>query len=212
MPNHVSTNLRILGKQKDVEAFVEAIKSEKAEDGYDFSVLLPVPPELLAVSSPTEVLSDAAYAAELDRLNSLPDDSLEKQMRGKPITQTMADDYLKRFGATNWYDWRVKNYGTKWNLYNITFHGIQPQGEGLYAADFSYYTAWAPASQYFINVSSRFPSLIFAHEFADEGGGFVGEEAIANGMVQVQTMHDWNSADGIEVRERVGYYHPEDDE
>lgn len=211
MPNHVSTNLRIVGNQKDVEAFVEAIKSAEAESGYDFSILLPVPPELLVVGSPTRILTGGEYAVEMDRLNNLPNGSTEKQLGGKPITQAMADDYQKRFGATNWYDWRVKNYGTKWNLYNITFSGLQPQDDGLCVAEFSYYTAWSPATQYFINVSEQFPELTFTHEFADEGGGFVGEETIANGVIQSQTGYDWDSDDGIKIRDRVGYYYPEDD-
>ncbi len=61
-----------------------------------------------------------------------------------------------------------------------------------------------------IAASLKFPTLEFETECADEGGGFVCENAFVNGDMS-EYEHEWDSADSIRVRENVGLYHPEDE-
>jgi hypothetical protein len=57
-----------------------------------------------------------------------------------------------------------------------------------------------------------FPTLTFATQYADEGGWFVCETSYENGEITVDNEYDWNSEDGIRVREAVGYGPSEYDE
>jgi len=214
MPNHVSTILEVRGDKKELEAFVAAIKTGKqieyncgVVDEYDFDLLLPPPPELLRVGSPTRIVSEEEYQAALKEYETLPDDSIAKAI-GLPITQAMSDDYKSRFSADNWYDWRCANYGTKWGMYEINFGGFVASDTVL----FTYDTAWSPATEYYLNIGKKFPTLRFTHYFGDEGGGFLGFETIENGVVVSSTELGWNSDEGIELRERLGMYYPEDEE
>ena len=63
-----------------------------------------------------------------------------------------------------------------------------------------------------LNVSKDYPTLEFYHEFADEGGGFLGSETIVDGRIISEEELEWDSDDGIELREGLGRYWPEDEE
>jgi len=209
MPNHVGTVLRLSGDEKQIKKFVADIKV-KGKEEYDFDLLLPVPVELQNTTSPTRIVSEKEYqqavakaeeAQEAFKRGEITQLNLECSLQ-LPITQEMSDDYNARFGCDNWYEWRRKNYGTKWGMYDVQFDG----------ETFFYSTAWSPATAYFVNISKKYPKISFRHEFADEGGGFVGYEIIKNGKVIESTEYDWASDKGIEIRETVGYYYPEDEE
>ena len=217
MPNHVSTILVVKGSKKDVAAFLAAIKTGKKvkhdylfdgeKDEYDFDLLLPVPEELVNTTSPTRIVSKQEYDKAVAERAALPPDSAELRFCSLPITQEMSDDYKERFGYDNWYDWRLNFYGTKWGMYDVQL-SFEKAGE----ATFSYNTAWSPASDYFLTISEKFPKLSFYHEFADEGGGFVGYETIKNGEVVEVLDCAWESEKGIEIRQNVGYYYEEDED
>ena len=38
------------------------------------------------------------------------------------VLQKKYDDNLAKFGFQSWYDWSLKNWGTKWNSYSVVFH------------------------------------------------------------------------------------------
>lgn len=48
------------------------------------------------------------------------------------------DEMIQKYGAKNWYDWRVSNWGTKWTSDNC---GVELNGDTLIA---SFQTAWSP--------------------------------------------------------------------
>lgn len=119
-----------------------------------------------------------------------------------------------KFKMPDWYEWRITNWGTKWDCYD--HHGgwefdLDEEAMSFYA-EISYYTAWSPATEYFKKVSKAYPSLVFHQTYADEGGGFVGEDEIMNGVIESVHDYDWESEKGIELREKLGYYYPEDEE
>jgi hypothetical protein len=210
MPNHVSTILKLSGDSKQIKKFIADIKV-KGKEEYDFDLLLPVPVELQNTTSPTRIVSEAEYqqavakaeaAKEAFKRGEIRQIELEFSLQ-LPITQAMSDDFKNRFGFDNWYEWRLKIYGTKWGMYNVEFDGVD---------GFSYDTAWSPASEYFLTVSKKYPKVNFTHEFADEGGGFVGFETICNGQTILAEDFDWHSRKGIAARERLGYYSPENEE
>ena len=120
---------------------------------------------------------------------------------------------IAKYGTDNWYDWALNNWGTKWGAYDATEWDVTEGENGNATASISYNTAWSPATAFYINASEKFPTLAFDTQYADEGGGFVCETSYENGEVTKNIDYDWDSADGIEVREAVGYGPlPEDEE
>jgi hypothetical protein len=61
-------------------------------------------------------------------------------------------------------------------------------------------------------ISKNYPTLEFFHEFADEGGGFVGNQLIQNGNIIEDNDYEWDSDEGIVIREAVGMWVEEDTE
>ena len=130
---------------------------------------------------------------------------------GLGITQDTYDTLIKEYGVSNWYDWSVLNWGTKWDCYDVREWNIAVADEEMTATIY-YETAWSPATQLWLTVSQQYPTLTFFHEFADEGGGFLGDETIHNGTVIEENEYDWDEDDGITLREGLGRYWPEDEE
>ena len=116
-------------------------------------------------------------------------------------------ELIEKYGSDNWYDWSVKNWGSKWNCYDV--------GEWDWSSTFAvitYQTAWSPVTQFYLTVSKDYPTLTFEHSFADEGGGFLGSEKIKNGEIVKSVDLGWNSNEGIELRRELDCYYEEEEE
>ena len=217
MPNHTANNFTVTGPKDDVLRFVAQIKGTDSE--IDFNKVLPIPNDLRGTSSPSRIQTQE----EIDKIwaewNKRKDEGklssfeMERPM-GLGITQAKYDEFILKYGYADWYDWSIFNWGTKWNAYDVTEWSINEghwNGENS-SATIYYETAWSPATALWLNVSKDYPTLDFYHEFADEGGSFLGSETIRDGRIISSEEYDWESDDGIELREGLGRYWPEDAE
>lgn len=75
-----------------------------------------------------------------------------------------------------WYDWRVNNWGTKWDLNDVN---IEDQGE-CFTVNFE--TAWGPPLEAFEKISKDFPSLSFELSYQEPGMDFCGKATYENGI------------------------------
>jgi hypothetical protein len=215
MPNHISTNFRVTGPTAEVKRFIKDAAGKDSVLSLDS--LLPMPSELLMVSSPVRIMTQE----EIDQIwvewNKRKDEGklssfeMERPM-GLGITQAKYDEFILKYGYADWYDWSIFNWGTKWNAYDVTEWSINECSEYTASATIYYETAWSPATALWLNVSKEYPTLEFYHEFADEGGAFLGSETIVDGRFISEEELDWDSDDGIELREGLGRYWPEDAE
>lgn len=221
MPNHTANNLTVHGPAADVLRFVAQAKSEDRE--LDFNRLVPMPEDLRGTSSPARIQTQE----EIDKTWADWRKAKEAKADGGPMglhsfemerpfglgmTQAKYDELMAKYGCADWYDWAIRNWGTKWNAYDVTEWGIVSQDKGELSASIYYETAWSPVTQLLLTVSRDYPTLEFYHEFADEGGSFLGSEVILNGQIISEEELDWNSDDGITLREGLGRYFPEDEE
>lgn len=109
MPNWTANNVLFVGKRKQLETLKDMLKSD--ENDFDFNNIIPIPKEL------TDTVSGSENA--------------------KPDWQKEQSNQLKaKYGADNWYDWSIDNWGTKWNACNTEVE--QRDGTLVYHFD----TAW----------------------------------------------------------------------
>ena len=94
-------------------------------------------------------------------------------------TGKQAIDNLLNYGATTWYDWSIKNWGTKWNSYDAwkgDDHGFQ------------FSTAWSAPHPVLDALAKKYPDVRITHEWADEDiGQNCGRCEFENG----ECVYDW---------------------
>jgi hypothetical protein len=69
------------------------------------------------------------------------------------------------------YEWCIENWGTKWGLYDIELVEDDSDNGRL---EYTFQSAWSPPAPVIQAMSKRFPSLNFALEYFECGGGFMG--------------------------------------
>lgn len=201
MPNHTSTILTLTGNQSEVKRFIAAVDTGTDGNHLNFDGVVPLPSILRSYTSPAKIVSQ-----------SVLDEEKKLGITSVGITQCTSDRLNSLYGANNWYDWARRNWGTKWGAYDSGEWNLEvDETTGVLTATISYNTAWSPATEFFLNASKLFPSLTFEHKFSDEGGSFVGTESIENGDIVYTVDVEWDSDEGITIREELGTYYPEDD-
>lgn len=214
MPNHTANNFTVSGPIEDIKRLIANAKDGDTE--LSFNKLVPMPEELRGISSPARIQTQQEIDEVWEKWNkSKAEGTLSSYEKDKPfglgMTQTQYDDLIAKYGSADWYYWAIRNWGTKWGAYDVTEWDINEDGANS-SATIYYETAWSPASIFWLQVSKDYPTLEFFHEFADEGGGFLGNETIITGSVMHEESFDWNSPDGKELREGLGRYWPDEDD
>ena len=70
----------------------------------------------------------------------------------------LALDNILNYGATDWYDWSIQNWGTKWNA-----HETEIDDNVIW-----FNTAWSPVPELIEKLSSMFPENTFEYDFSEE--------------------------------------------
>ena len=108
---------------------------------------------------------------------------------------------LLNYGATTWYDWCIKNWGTKWNSYD----SWKGDGQG-----FQFSTAWSAPHPVLEELSRRFPDVGISHEWADED---IGENCGRREYLRGECVYEFepeSRKEAIEFATKVWEDTPED--
>ena len=146
MPNYCNNNIVITGPNSVIDKIEKIANGDK---GDLLQYFYPMPKEL----------NDTVAG---------PEPKTKKEKLEKRRLQV-------EYGASNWYDWRVENWGTKWDImefYNITRKEI---GEDESEISLGFDTAWAPALgayEKFIDENSNCSLKAYYYE---PGCDFMGE-------------------------------------
>ena len=177
MPNWCYNSLRVSGPAGEVKKFREAVTKDEGEHGPRFTMegLWPTPPELLNESSPAMYRGDA------------------EDVEAKAEWQRHHDSLIEQYGAADWYEWRISNWGTKWDAADSEFSSDEDHPEqhlGYPVLNISYSTAWSPNSGFIRWVSEVFPELHFRLLYEEAGMGFCGVLVCEAGEVLADMEED----------------------
>jgi hypothetical protein len=192
MPNHVTTICTVTGPQAEVEAFFAChIRPRTDKDGafFDFQTIIPKPP----IVDETESGSDATVGmmalvgdtvwTNFEHFTWVPRDLLAgpsgdhpRRVRAwlektRPAALEKARkcfQCLAETGYSNWHEWSIANWGTKWNAYDYGL--VTPPTDGRMV--FKFDTAWSFPEPIFRRLAELRPNLVFAVISYDEGGNF----------------------------------------
>lgn len=173
MPNHCENILTISGKQEEIERCRTFIKGEEEDQFIDFNKIIPMPKELVGTRSPMKIIPKKEYDKQEARIAESKLTDIEKSFGvSRCLTKKLSNEYTAKFGADNWYDWSVMNWGTKWNAYS--------QNE-LAPNQIQFDTAWGSPEPLIAKLSTLFPELTFEVEYDIEGGNGNGSYEFING-------------------------------
>ena len=80
-----------------------------------------------------------------------------------------------------WNNWRVQNWGTKWDVESCQADVTHLTNESL--AIFETNSAWEPPLEAFRYISTLYPTLTFNTTYDEPGNDFAGVEVVKNGEV-----------------------------
>jgi len=106
--------------------------------------------------------------------------------------------------GSGWYDWRVSNWGTKWDLdeqeQRDVFEQFMLNSDHIQQATFM--TAWSPPCQAIAALSKKFPNDKFVLRYVEFGMGFAGTAHISHGV-----SHEEDTDDNDEINQfAVDYF------
>jgi hypothetical protein len=171
MPNHVTNQVTFLGSTERIKELRAKCKTDKSP--FSFQGFYPRPEELEGTTSPAKIVSEAEMQEWKDKLAKGELTEWEKDYR--PITESESKRYNTKYGANNWYDWNLQNWGTKWDCYS---HNEVDEGE------IHFDTAWSTPMRALMQLSRMFDDLTIEVKYADEDfGSNVGTYTLQGGDI-----------------------------
>jgi hypothetical protein len=161
MPNWCWNRLAITGPEETVAEALESVAAEATPDTR-------LDPEFGTTVSPSALSLEKIKPTPEDLVGSKTDPMAPFELLYNEPGPGQADD---------WYTWRVRNWGTKWDV-DAEIEKREP-GEAHLAFD----SAWSPPVPAVVALSERFPDLEFLLTFDEPGNDFAGHRLIQRGAI-----------------------------
>lgn len=203
MPNHCQNRLTVTGDQNELQRFWDTIQLGEGE--VKLTALYPMPDVLEGTSMPTpdSPFPHPNWAESLAKGEITQEwhDELCERRRNQYHASIMA---VAETGSSNWWDWALQHWGTKWGDYDHYHASLESDN-----IDLGYMTAWCPLGGQFWNyVSRQFPTLTFTIVYDEPGMVFCGASSHRNGETlaeqyiddysQVIGEPDWDDPDNLQ--------------
>ena len=172
MPNWVNVKI---SAHEDV---INAITCDKGgEKDVDFELIMPIPPDLKDYwTGSTVSLEEQAKEIIKGKLEYGNGQHLI------PMTEKDKERFRELYGAGDWYDWCVQNWGCKWNA----------QTDYCNSDEVGFQTPWEEPYNWIHHLSLKFPKHVITVEWEEEQG--YGEVyTITAGRKEV--LHKWECAE-----------------
>ena len=181
MPNNIANKLVASAEtQAEIENFLSAIAGVERDEtlDIDFERIIPMPECLSNTMCDGEdknalyyYLMTTGNEGMVDKLFDYPQfysmdeykDKTEKELSDYKVLGEKLFNIALQYGAINWYDWRIRNWGTKWNAYETD---IDSCGNGCVVLYFQ--TANHGVIPVVEKLVEMFPNLEFDYMYADE--------------------------------------------
>lgn len=182
MPNHVSNRI----KMKGIRNLPLFSVDEEGSEYFDFNKLILMPDSLILTSGSSETLAISValerirkglgrtgvkvevgglYHRDLDeRVKGYLESSYNKENTEEELVE-LGIKYLRNaalYGCTSWYDWSIKNWGTKWNAYSYV---------AISEDEIEFQTAWSAPIPVIEKLAEMYPDVEIEHYWADEDMG-----------------------------------------
>lgn len=111
------------------------------------------------------------------------------------------------FGGNNWYDWNVRNWGTKWDV-AVGDEDKYPEtslvDESTKSLGYSFNTAWSPPVEAITKLSKQYPDVGFTLSYEEETG-WGGEVIFEDGEGTEMEAYGWKCRECDHTEEETPY-------
>ena len=181
MPNNIANKLVASAEtQAEIENFLYAIAGVEGDEtlDIDFERIVPMPECLSNASCDGEdknalyyYLMTTGNEGMVDKLFDFPQfysmdeykSKTEKELCDYKVLGEKLFNIALQYGAIDWYDWRIRNWGTKWNAYETDIENYLDGNVALY-----FQTANQGVIPVIEKLVEMFPNLEFDYMYADE--------------------------------------------
>ena len=162
MPNYVKNIVRINADAETISKMKETLFEDGNPSSFSFDKIIPRPKSL-------DIESSTRVQNALDYLNG--DKNALDRYKGKEREEVLklgeiARDNLEKYGFTDWYEWSIHNWGTKWDACEPDADLSSTEYIGI---DFN--TAWSTPEPVFTKLAEMFPKAEIEIDYADEDFG-----------------------------------------
>lgn len=182
MPNWCQNEVSIYGDKEDIKkikAEVFTVDKGNKQPYLDFNKVIPMPKELEDSVSPPNVVSDEIIRMR-DLLKANPSiqsiwvdgrQIKDNEWSEKFMSERQSEILKKTYGANNWFDWRVQNWGTKWG---IDGDSIQFYDEDADRIVLHFDTAWSPPDEIASSLKERYEDIDMSWFYREDSMEFSG--------------------------------------
>lgn len=169
MPNYVKNLVSVKGNEQEIARFKEFVESE--DSIFDFNKIVPMP-EGLDIQDGSDLDTGLAHLGyptrwltkeEADK--RLAEESEERREEIIKLGRQGVEN-IKRYGCKSWYDWSIKNWGTKWDAIDADLYIEKPR-----ELRYEFNTAWSTPEGIYLALGREFPDLVIEVYYADEDYG-----------------------------------------
>lgn len=187
MPNWCSQFVEVRGEKKEIKRMINSFRNKAAkteeDEQWDINQLFPVPDEL----------TKTPHAFAID-----PESKVEKEIR----LMIIQEENMTKFGARDWYEWQLINYGTKWGACHIEIDE-EALANCFESFSFKFESPWGTTPGLMAKVSSLFPSVLIGIHAIEQMMMFAVWEIYHDGKM-IDYGESNESTDSIDSDEKWG--------
>lgn len=178
MPNWCYSHLAVEGEATEIDRFNDSIITNRNEGTADLTRLCPMPEVLEGTQSPTPTSPEPhPNWAELLAKGEITQEWHDQLVNNQRAMYEAGQKAKAETGYTNWYDWSIDHWGTKWAP-RVTYFN-----RGEHDMEVRFESAWSPATELMRVISGLFPTLTFIMSFEEEADSYLGTEIFRAGEI-----------------------------
>ena len=194
MPNWCYNHLDVEGSEKEIATIKAQLNApfEVEHDSYNMETRQ-MERKLFKYSNPVFAFWNIIKPTDLEAYHG-PQPSVDIN---KPIT----------FDSNHWYDWNVRNWGTKWDVANKDdekFPETELSDESKTYLGYRFNTAWSPPVEAIYELSRQYPSAVFTLSYEEETG-WGGEVVFTHGKGTETESYGWKCRECENTEDETPY-------
>ena len=180
MPNHVYNTVKLTGNYDDLHILKK----------------------LLSMPQPIQLAEGRLDFQDINFYSLIsPDESIWEEYNGPQPKGKSLEESLK-FASNHWYDWNIRNWGTKWNAYDASISdNLSDESVKSYYIKYEFSTAWSPPEGIMKALAKKIYELKLNVSFSwtyeeEQGWGGVVENTSNGDVVEIDS---WDIPDSHAV-------------